>query len=127
MSEYTKQRMQVNNAQDLRFEGQLLQEYTTQNRDGTKDRWTEIRLWETVGGSWVVEQVGCSKRSGESNLRDALVIEEGRSNPAEFANEEDQVAFDAMSRMEVMDFLGWTSVAKAFAKQAGWEVVRHVP
>ncbi|SDA14805.1 hypothetical protein [Sphingomonas sp. NFR15] len=127
MGDYSKQRMQVNNAQDLRFDGQLIQEYSTQNRDGTKDRWTEIRLWETEGGSWIVEQVGCSKRAGESNLRDALVFEEVRNEFEESVSDAEAKDYQRELHEKVMTFLGWTAVAKAFAKQAGWEVVRHVP
>lgn len=106
-------RLQVNNGQDIEFTGQLQGEYSTQNSAATKDRWTEIRLWETAAGAWIVESVGCSTRRGEAELRDALVMERADGG----------VPHDVR---RVMDFLGWTTVAKAFAREMGWDVVRDI-
>lgn len=108
-----ERRLQVNNAPDVRFNGRLLHEYTTQNREGTKARWSEIRLWETKAGAWVVESVGASTLRGEATLRDVLVMEP----------EEADLPHDAR---RVMDFLGWSAVAKAFAREMKWDVVRYV-
>ena len=115
--QYERQRMRVNNAPDLHFEGAVIGEYTTQNRDASKPSWTEIRLWQTRGGAWIVETVGCSTRPGQVDICDALVIEA----PIEH---EDANRPEAIS--EVMQFLGWTVVAKAFAKQMGWSVARRI-
>jgi len=106
-------RLQVNNDQDLEFDGVLLGEYSTQNAAGTKDRWTEVRLWETRSKAWVVESVGCSSRGGDVNLRDARVIDTASASENE-------------AELDVMAFLGWTIVAKAFAREMGWDVVRRV-
>jgi hypothetical protein len=35
-------------------------EFSTQNREGSKSGWTELRLWETRAGAWIAEAVGCS-------------------------------------------------------------------
>jgi uncharacterized RDD family membrane protein YckC len=41
---------------------------------------------------------------------------------------EDFVAADSsLGRLAVMDTLGWTIIAKAFARQAGWDVAHRVP
>jgi hypothetical protein len=113
-----KQRLQVNNAPDVHFEGSVIHEYSTQNAGGAKERWTEIRLWETTAGAWIVESVGCSKRAGESNLRDVIVL-----NPVEDGDDAEEIG---EQRIAVMDFLGWTHVAKAFARAADWDMVRRV-
>jgi hypothetical protein len=110
-----KFRLQVNNAPDVHFEGDVIHEYTTQNQAGTKDRWTVIRLYETARGAWIVESAGHSTRDREVVLRDVLVLDLGGAETD-----------DGKAEIRVMEFLGWTMVAKAFAKQAGWDVIRRV-
>lgn len=112
-------RLRVNNAPDVHFTGHVLHEYTTQSSDRPKDRWTELRLWETHGGAWIVEKVGCSTRQGEAEIRDVRVIEHAGVATGHEASIQE-------ARDLIMDFFGWTIVAKAFAKQAGWDVVRRV-
>ena len=114
-----EQRLSVNNGRDVHFKGAMLHEYSTQNRDATKDRWSEIRLWETADGSWVIEQLGCSNRNNEAHLRDVQVIETRTLLATDQGNDEQR-------KLRVMDFLGWTTVAKAFARAAGWDVALHV-
>ncbi len=122
----SKQRLRVNNAPDVHFKGKMSHEYTTQSKDKSKDRWTELRLWETEGGAWIAEKVGCSSRSGEAELRDVLVIEGVTGEFDEFVDDTTRLAVELQAQEQVMAFFGWTVVAKAFAKQAGWDVVRHV-
>jgi len=126
MTTTTKQRLSVNNAPDVHFEGQLIAEYTTQNASGTKDRWSEIRLWETAAGTWIVENVGCSRRQGESDLRDVLVLDESIEESAPIGAHDSDEEMSQFLREKVMAFLGWTTVAKAFAREAGWDVIRRV-
>jgi hypothetical protein len=44
----------------LTFDGQLLA--AVSSRDGEKDRWTEMRVYQTNGGSYILEKVGRSVR-----------------------------------------------------------------
>lgn len=117
MTETKKIRLQVNNAADVHFEGAVIQEYSTQSKDKDrpKSKWSELRLWETVGGAWIMESVGMSTVPGQVDIRDVLVIETG-------ATETDE----GLAHLRVMEWLGWTMVAKAFARQAGWNVIRTV-
>lgn len=110
--EYKEQRISVTNGPDVRFKGRLLHEFSTQNRDGTKSRWTELRLWETEGGNWIAESVGKTDNQREVDLVDVAVIGGGDADG---------------SRHRVMEHFGWTTAAKAFARQAGWEMYRRVP
>ncbi len=116
MSEIQGVRLHVNNAADVAFSGRLLGEYSTQNAGGTKDRWTELRLWETEAGAWIVESVGKSTAGREIDLRDVKTIPR---DPERTENRDDRVA--------VMEAFGWSIVAKAFARTMGWDVVRRVP
>lgn len=113
MSEFQKMRLACAHGPDTHFEGVLIREYTTQNSAGTKDRWTELRLWETRGRQWIAESVGCSSRGGEREIRQVTVI-----GPGAKPNEPIQ--------WKVMEAFGWTSAAKAFAREMGWDVVRRV-
>lgn len=137
--QFTRQRLRTNNAPDVHFNGRLLHEYTTQSADQAKTRWTELRLWETRGGAWVAENMACSRRPGEHDLRDVLVIERFGAPirfqmpdlPEHGASGFDQemrtiLKDEAEAIQDVMAFFGWSVVAKAFAKQAGWDVVRRV-
>lgn len=117
-SEFQPLRLHVSHGPDLHFDGKLVGEYTTQNRAGTKRRWTELRLWETPAGNWIAESVGCSSNEGEGEIRTARAIEfphwhgDGTS---------------AGSIEEAMDVWEWTTAAKAFARNLGWDVTQRVP
>lgn len=124
MTERTEHRLQVNNGPDIKFVGRLVYEYSTQNKEQTKERWSELRLWETEGGAWIAEKVGCSDKQREVDLVDALVIEPTDGDLD--ATGELQAGQLAEWRNQVMAFFGWTVVAKAFARKAGWDVVREV-
>lgn len=103
-------RLAVSHGPDLHFDGKLLGEYSTQNKAGSKDRWTELRLWETPAGNWIAESCGCSARQGEGVIREARVVTESANRPH-----------------YAMEAWGWTTAAKAFARELGWDVVRRVP
>ena len=116
MSEFQKVRMACSHGPDLHFEGRVLHQFTTQNRAGTKSRWTELRLWETQGGSLIAESVGMSAIEREGEIREAAVIEP--TSP------------DFLPKAQinaVMDAFQWTTAAKAFAREMGWDVIRRVP
>lgn len=121
MTGHSKQRLQVNNAPDLKFEGRVVYEYSTQSKGESKPRWTELRVWETEGGAWIAESLGCSIRPGESDLRDVLVIEPHDTD----IDAAPELLLSARIN-QVMAFFGWSTVAKAFARKAGWNVVREV-
>lgn len=129
MTDYHKVRLKITKGPDIEFEGFVVHEYSTQNASESKRRWTELRLWQTRGGAWIAEQCGVSMEGGERDLREALVIDPPKLNILELGQPERSEALPivpAEAAMEVMDFWGWTSAAKAFAKQAGWDVTRRV-
>jgi hypothetical protein len=128
VGEFKKVRLACSHGPDLHFEGQTIGEYSTQNVAGSKDRWTELRLWETPAGNWIAESVGCSKRHGEGEIRDAKVID-SMMDPTEVRNRQaDGLVTDAVlaRRNQVMDHFQWTTAAKAFARAMGWDVIRRV-
>jgi hypothetical protein len=136
MSEYQKVRLQVSHGPDTHFEGKILHEFSTQRKDGGKSRWTELRLWETRGGAWVTESVGCSTQGNEREIREVAVIDDvqaawdlNRSGAARTANELEEVRADPMNKQrirQVMEAWGWTTASKAFAREMGWDVIRRV-
>lgn len=121
--EFKPQRLACSHGADLHFDGKLLGSYSTQNRAGTKSRWTELRLWETQAGNWIAESVGCSSRENEGEIREARVIEDVHTK-ALVGEAADRLS---VAREEAMDLWGWTTAAKAFARELGWAVVREVP
>jgi hypothetical protein len=110
-ADFTPIRLACSHGPDLHFEGKLVHEYSTQNKGRTKDRWTELRLWETPAGNWVAESVGMSSRNGEGVIREARVIKVGEGSERVGA---------------VMEAFGWTTAAKAFARDMGWQVTVRV-
>lgn len=132
MTDYKEQRISVTNGQDVHFKGRLLGAYSTQNKDSTKTRWTELRLWLTERSHWVAESVGRSTERGHVDLVDVRVIEipgelveTVEVEPGKFA---DVYAPDLnAAQLAVMDAWGWTTAAKAFARTQGWDVTRKVP
>lgn len=114
MSDFQKVRLSVKDGRDVHFMGRPTVEFSTQNARGTKARWQEIRRWQTEGGNIVIELSGMSDNEGERDVNQATVI--GQTPPP--LNAEVQQA---------MDFLKWSPAAKAFAKEAGWDIVWRVP
>jgi hypothetical protein len=112
MREFQKVRLSVAHGPDVHFEGIEMYSYSTQRADGGKSRWTDLRLWETKGGAWVAEMVGRSTQRGEFDITEATVIEAG--TPL------------SESIQRVMTAWGWTSAAKAFARERGWDIIRRV-
>lgn len=137
MSEYKKTRLACTHGPDLHFDGRIVHEFTTQRKDGGKERWTELRLWETPAGNWIAESVGESSRHGDIALREATVIEGVITRPIRISEriggvdmDNDiilQGSEDQSARLKVMEAFGWTTAAKAFAREMGWQVVRHIP
>jgi hypothetical protein len=133
-TEYKDVRISANNAPDVRFRGRLLGDFTTQNRDRTKPRWTELRLWKTEGGAWVAESVGCSDSEREVDIADVAVIDDATRAPDGFvvlpridgAEAESKESALHRRRIAVMAFFGWTTMAKRFAREMGWQVWRDV-
>jgi hypothetical protein len=125
MTEYQKVRLACAHGPDTHFDGKLIHEFSTQNRDATKDRWTELRLWETRGRSYIAESVGCSTRGNEREIREVTVIAPG--HPArEVAGRLEIDPEPGPPPTLVMEAFGWTTAAKAFAREMKWDVVRRV-
>jgi hypothetical protein len=61
-------------ATDLVFEGEMLVDRSS--REGRQPRWTEIRIYRTVGGMYVTEMVGRSDVAGE---RDRVSVNVSRT------------------------------------------------
>lgn len=120
MTDFTPIRLACTHSADLHFDGKLIGEYSTQNKAGSKTRWTELRLWETPAGNWIAESVGCSTRDGEGELREARVIQQ----PAQ--RSQGWGPGQAPPHEEAMDAWGWSTAAKALARQLGWDVIRRV-
>lgn len=47
--------------------------FASSEREGV-DRWTEMTLYETESGKWIVKRVGCSDRDGEEDREDYLIF-----------------------------------------------------
>ncbi|MEA3044596.1 MAG: hypothetical protein QOH47_2434 [Sphingomonadales bacterium] len=126
---FTPTRLACSHGPDLWFDGKLIGQYSTQRKDGGKDRWTELRLWETPAGNWVAESVGCSTRENEGVIREARVIERPVSVRLVRPDRQGETVRILTSPAEVdaaMDAWNWTTAAKAFARELGWDVVRRV-
>lgn len=59
----TTYRLERISAVDLKFDGELLGEASTEASGG--DRWQEVRVYRTSNDQWVVERAGCSRLPGE--------------------------------------------------------------
>ena len=61
---------------DLRFEGELLAEVSDREHSGPKsNRWTEVRIYRTGGGRYVVATTNRTQWQGEWDKHDATVCE----------------------------------------------------
>lgn len=108
-SEFTPQKIVANKGPTLQFDGKLLIEYSTDPKK-QKVRWTELRLWETPSGAWIMESVGCSDDEAQVDIFDAEVF---RGEVGE-------------RPIAVMDWLGWSYPARAIAKKMGWNLIVRV-
>lgn len=122
-----RHRINVNNGADVVFVGRCIGSYSTQNRERTKPRWTELRLWETESGNWIAESVGMTSNPREVPLTDVTVIEAEAPPLSDMRPAKQRAESEAERRISVMQAFGWTSAAKAFARELGWDVVRNVP
>lgn len=57
--------------QPVHFTGQLIGEATTD--DGTRDRWSETKIYRTRAGAYIIHKVGNTRREGERLLHSAQV------------------------------------------------------
>jgi hypothetical protein len=63
----------IDDAPDLEFHGELLARVTSSpepradNFSRHLGRWTELAVYRTAGGTYVCQEVRCSKRSGEQD------------------------------------------------------------
>lgn len=112
---FSAQRIGCADGPNVRFSGRARAEASTQRRDGGRDRWQEMVLWETRGGAWVLQSTGASDVEGERDIVNARVI--GRPPHGH----------DEASVMAAMEWLGWTRPARDIAKQMGWVLERVVP
>ncbi|PZU59849.1 MAG: hypothetical protein DI547_05065 [Sphingobium sp.] len=103
---FTPQTISANRGPVYEFMGRLLAQHSTQNAKRTKTRWTELRLWETPAGAWVVEHVGCSDDDGHVDIADVAVFPRHKVG-REFA---------------VMDTLEWSYAARALASKMKWDL-----
>ena len=115
---------------DVRFTGRLLAEVDsdTEGRDGgrtNKGRWTRLQLWELESGAWVAASIGCSDKPGEIDIGDVekipthVVVDEGTQDERLPAGDEER-------QRRVMEFFGWSWLAKKLAERMGWDVVETI-
>ena len=95
-------RIAVKDGPDLAFDGYLLSAYTT-NED--RPRWSELQLWQTDEGNFVGARAWHSRNAGEGTFWTADVVD---------------------TVEDAMQLWGWDSVAKGFARQLRWDVVKYV-
>lgn len=95
--------IKVQEGSDLEFEGHLVGSISSRIRD--RDRWTELRLYKTKGGSFIAEEVGCSVVEQEINLTEAEVCK---------------------SEADVIAFFGDGWLAKRFYDEVGIVAKTHV-
>lgn len=139
MTGFNKIRMAVSHGPDLHFDGKVVGEYSTQRKDGGKSRWTELRLWETPAGNYIAEMVGCSTVGNEGEIRAARVLghqelegivaikQMDLSRPETWESDgADEPRPSLAQRRDAMDLWQWTTAAKAFARDLGWDVIRRV-
>lgn len=88
--------LQNDNAADIKFTGELIASVSSRDNDTT--RWTELALYKTKGGKYVVSSVGVTKWQGERDRYAATA----------FGHEE-----------EVVEHLGYGWLAKELYEKAG--------
>lgn len=111
MTEYTPQSITQNRGPVIEFHGRELDEFTTQKPNQPGRAWTEVTLWETRGGNWVLEVINCSDREGQQDFPDAHVLDQPDMQERIFA---------------AMEIMGWSGYARKMAKRLGWSLVREV-
>jgi hypothetical protein len=95
----------------LRFIGKVIAEKIHGSK-ANNQRWIELRVWETLGGAWVVEKANASDAPGERDFFAAWVIEAAvpiEERPA-----------------HVMEALDWSNLARTMAKELGWKFEEFV-
>lgn len=67
-------RLERTGAVDLEFEGRVIANVTSR-LDESAPRWTEIVVYRTTGGKYVVEVIGMSTYRGEKERRDVKIAD----------------------------------------------------
>lgn len=117
---------------DVRFRGRLIASADSREEDRDvrkRDRphWTRLELWELESGAWVAASIGCSDKPGEIDIGDVLTITPDGANAAPgMAVAEAWHGGPKPKEIQVMDFFGWTWLAKRLADKAGWDVVEEI-
>ncbi len=81
------------------------------DKEGVKDRFTIVRLWQTVAGNMIAETVFCSDREGHNDIISA----------AAFGHVD-----DSEQRLAVMDHFTWSFEALRMKRRLGWQIVQVV-
>lgn len=107
------------NGRRLRFHGKLLASKTAGSRNHS-DRWIELQLWQSAKGNMIAVIIRASDVEGESDIISAHV--ERLS-----AHVWNDASCDAQMTMEdhidgIMDFFGWTNIARSLARDLGWQL-----
>lgn len=97
------------------FDGDLIAHADSHTPD--KDRWTELNLYRTTVGSYVVEALGCTRLPGEITRRRLTVVVNAAQiittlHPHRHLS---YVARDLLARAGVVD----SDVQRAYAEYAG--------
>lgn len=120
-------------APDVRFRGRLIAEADskeeTRQAGREKTRWTRLEVWELESGDWIAASIGCSDKPGEIDVGDYRRIARASGATIDLGDdltvEPYDGGVDAMHR-QAMEFFGWSWLAKALARNAGWDVVEQI-
>lgn len=81
------------------------------DQEGKKERFTVIRLWQTVAGNMIAEAVFCSDHIGHNDIISA----------AAFGHVD-----DAEQRLAVMEHFTWSFESLRMKRRLGWQIVQIV-
>lgn len=133
MEEFEKVSLVCANGPELRFEGRVLAEVTTQRANGSKTRWTELRLWQTRAGNFIAESVGCSDADNQRDLCDALVVEvltefavKDEGGVAVGVERKGKMPLTDDQKLDIMRFFKWSGPARELASKMDWTFVREI-
>ena len=119
MAEVKVYRVKRDGEKDLKFSGELIAEASDHSHQGSRqNRWTEMRLYKTTSGKFVLVEEHITCWQGESNTITALVLEseEAVVDAIEMGHEE--MGFEEGGRI--------SDVAKELLEDAGIEFVEEV-
>jgi hypothetical protein len=106
----TRTTINLDNAQDLTFDGELLGSASSRRTTGPcSQRWTELHLYKTTG-NYICVTVGRTRHDNESDRYTAEVITARQPGP----------------KYEVMQYFGFGILGKSLWSTLGWNAVREV-